>query len=142
MGLGSESIERLTNMSAKQAPLVAVVDDDDAVRDAIQNVLQSAGLRTEAYASAEDFLDTGHLRDSACLVLDIRMPGMSGLQLQRRLADEGYAIPTIFVTAYADETARRQAMQAGASAFLRKPFDSEGLLRSVQSALSRTKQGG
>ena len=68
------------------------------------------------------------------------MPGMSGLQLQRRLADDGYAIPTIFVTAYADETARQQAIEAGASAFLRKPFDPDGLLRSVQSVLAQTKQ--
>lgn len=130
-----------TNMSTKQAPLVAVVDDDESVRVAIRNVLRSAGLRAETYASAEDFLDTGHPEDSDCVVLDIRMPGMSGLQLQRRLADDGHAIPTIFVTAYADESARHQAIEAGASAFLRKPFDPKGLLRSVESVLSRTKQG-
>jgi len=127
-------------MITNPAPLISVVDDDESVRDAIQNVLRSAGLRAETFASAEDFLDTGHLEDSDCVVLDIRMPGMSGLQLQRRLADDGYAVPTIFVTAYADEAARHQAIEAGASAFLRKPFDPDGLLRSVRSVLSRTRQ--
>jgi FixJ family two-component response regulator len=127
-----------TNMLANQARLVSIVDDDESVRDAIQNVMRSAGLRAETYASAEDFLDTGHPEDSACVILDVRMPGMSGLQLQRRLADDGYAIPTIFVTAYTDESTRQQAIEAGASAFLDKPFDPDGLLRSVQSVLSRT----
>lgn len=127
-----------TKMLANQARLVSIVDDDESVRDGIQNVMRSAGLRVETYASAEDFLDMGHPEDSACVILDIRMPGMSGLQLQRRLADDGYAIPTIFVTAYADESARQQAIEAGASAFLSKPFDPDGLLRSVQSVLSRT----
>jgi FixJ family two-component response regulator len=127
-------------MRTRQAPLVAVVDDDESVRDAIQNILRSAGLRAEMYASAEDFLDTGHPEDSDCVVLDIRMPGMSGLQLQRRLADDGHVIPTIFVTAYADESVRRQAIEAGASAFLRKPFDPDRLLRYVQSVLAQTKQ--
>jgi FixJ family two-component response regulator len=129
-----------TKVRTKPAPLVAVVDDDESVRDAIQNMLRSAGLRAETYASAEDFLDTGHPEDSDCVVLDIRMPGMSGLQLQRRLADDGHAIPTIFVTAYADESARHQAIEAGASAFLRKPFDPDSLLQSVQSVLAQTKQ--
>jgi FixJ family two-component response regulator len=129
-----------TNMSADQAPLVSVVDDDESVRDAIKNVLRSAGLRAETYASAEDFLDTGHPENSDCVILDIRMPGMNGLQLQRRLTDDGYAIPTIFVTAYADESSRQQAVKAGASAFLLKPFDPNGLLRSVQSVLSRAKK--
>jgi FixJ family two-component response regulator len=127
-------------MSADQAPLVSVVDDDESVRDAIKNVLRSAGLRAETYASAEDFLDTGHPENSDCVILDIRMPGMNGLQLQRRLTDDGYAIPTIFVTAYADESSRQQAVKAGASAFLLKPFDPNGLLRSVQSVLSRAKK--
>jgi FixJ family two-component response regulator len=124
----------------KQAPLVSVVDDDESVREAIQNVLRSAGLRAETYASAEDFLDTGRPKNSDCVVLDIRLPGMTGLQLQQRLNDDGLAIPTIFVTGYADESARRQALEAGASAFLPKPFDSDGLLRSVKSVLSQTKR--
>ena len=127
-------------MRTKPAPLVSVVDDDESVRVAIQNVLRSAGLRTEIYACAEDFLDLGHPEDSDCVVLDVRMPGMTGLQLQRRLADEGLSIPTIFVTAYADESASRQALAAGASAFLPKPFDPDGLLRSVKSVLSQTKR--
>jgi len=128
------------NMGTKQAPLISVVDDDESVRDAIQNVLRSAGLRTETYASAEDFLDIGHPENSDCVVLDIRMPGMTGLQLQQRLTDDGLAIPTIFVTAYSDESARHQALEAGASAFLPKPFDPDGLLQSVQSVLDQTKR--
>jgi len=123
----------------KQAPLVSVVDDDESVREAMQNVLRSAGLRAETYASAEDFLDTGRPKNSDCVVLDIRLPGMTGLQLQQRLNDDGLAIPTIFVTGYADESARRQALEAGASVFLLKPFDPDGLLRCVKSVLNQTK---
>ena len=124
----------------KQAPLVSVVDDDESVREAMQNVLRSAGLRAETYASAEDFLDTGHPENSDCVVLDIRMPGMTGLQLQQRLTDDGLAIPTIFVTAYADDSARHQALAAGASAFLPKPFDSDSLLCCVKAVLNQMKR--
>jgi len=106
----------------------------------MQNVLRSAGLRAETYASAEDFLDTGHPENSDCVVLDIRMPGMTGLQLQQRLTDDGLAIPTIFVTAYADDSARHQAFAAGASAFLPKPFDSDSLLCCVKAVLNQTKR--
>jgi FixJ family two-component response regulator len=83
-----------------QSLFVAVVDDDESFRDSIQNLLRSAGMRAEAFSTAEDLLDGGQLGDMACIILDIRMPGMSGLQLQRRLADDGYRIPIIFVTAH------------------------------------------
>lgn len=125
-------------MSVNQSPLVSIVDDDESVRDSIQSLLRSAGMRAGVFSTAEDLLDAGQLEDAACIILDIRMPGMSGLQLQRRLADDGYRIPIIFVTAHADEDVRHQALEAGASAFLSKPFDPGGLLDSVQAALHRT----
>lgn len=128
------------DVRVNQRPLVSIVDDDESVRDSIQSLLRSAGIRAEAYSSAEDLLDAGHLNDTACIVLDIRMPGMDGLQLQRRLANDGYPISVIFVTAHPDENVRRQALEAGALAFLRKPFDPNALLQIVQSALEQAKR--
>ena len=120
-----------------QSQFVAVVDDDDSVRTAIQGLLKSVGLPARAYASGEEFLDSGHQHQSACLIADIRMPGMSGLDLQARLNAERCLIPTIFITAHGDEAMRLQAMRAGAVEFLPKPFDDELLLESVRAALER-----
>jgi FixJ family two-component response regulator len=114
---------------------VAVVDDDDLVRIAMLGLLKSAGLQARVYASGEAFLDSGHQREAACLIADIAMPGMSGLDLQARLNAEHCQIPTIFITAHGDEAMRLQAMRAGAVEFLPKPFDDELLLESVRAAL-------
>jgi len=116
---------------------VALVDDDDLVRTAIQGLLKSVGLPARAYASGEEFLDSGQQHQTACLIADIRMPGMSGLDLQARLNAERCQIPTIFITAHGDEAMRLQAMRAGAVEFLPKPFDDELLLESVRAALER-----
>lgn len=115
--------------------LVAIVDDDDLMRGALQGMLKSVGLPSQAFASAEEFLTSGQQHKTACLIADIRMPGMSGLELQARLNDDKCRIPTIFITAHGDEKMRMQALRAGAVEFLAKPFDDEVLLESVQAAL-------
>jgi FixJ family two-component response regulator len=117
--------------------LVAIVDDDELVRGALQGLMKEAGLDARAFASAEDFLNSGVHRQIGCLIADIRMPGMSGLELQHTLNAEGCPIPTIFVTAHGDAKMRLQAMRAGAVEFLAKPFDDGALLDTVRAALER-----
>jgi FixJ family two-component response regulator len=118
-----------------KAKLVAIVDDDDLMRSALQGMLKSVGLPSQAFASAEEFLKSGHQQQTACLITDIRMPGMSGLELQAKLRTLRCRIPTIFITAHADTRMRMQALRAGAVEFLAKPFDDEVLLESVRAAL-------
>jgi len=116
-------------------PFIAIVDDDDAVRASTQRLISSAGFRAEAFASAEDFLLSGQRQDTACLIVDVRMPRMSGLELQQLLKTLNCAIPLILITAHGDEEVRTQAMRAGAVGFLDKPFSDELLLGAVQAAL-------
>jgi FixJ family two-component response regulator len=118
-----------------KAKMVAIVDDDDLMRTALLGLLKSAGLLAQAFASADEFLRSGHQHDTACLITDIRMPGMSGLELQAQLNADRCRIPTIFITAHGDAKMRMQAMRAGAVEFLAKPFDDEALLESVRAAL-------
>jgi FixJ family two-component response regulator len=118
-----------------KAKMVAIVDDDDLMRAALQGLLKSAGLLTQSFASAEEFLRSGHQHDTACLITDIRMPGISGLELQAQLNADHCRIPTIFITAHGDAKMRMQAMRAGAVEFLAKPFDDEALLESVRAAM-------
>lgn len=120
-----------------EAKLVAIVDDDDSVRGALQGLLRAVGFSSRAFESAEAFLGSGDQRETACLIADIRMPGMSGLELQARLNAEHCRIPTIFITAHGDEEMRFQALRAGAVEFLPKPFDDEVLVESVRAALDR-----
>jgi FixJ family two-component response regulator len=115
--------------------LVAIVDDDDLMRSALQGLLKAVGLPARAFASAEEFLESGQQHDTACLIADIRMSGMSGLELQATLNAERIRIPTIFITAHGDERMRMQALRAGAVEFLAKPFDNKALLESVRAAL-------
>jgi FixJ family two-component response regulator len=117
----------------RKTKLVAIVDDDDLMRSALQGMLKSVGLPSQAFASAEEFLTSGQQHQTACLITDIRMPGMSGLELQAKLNAEHCRIPTIFITAHGDT--RMQALRAGAVEFLAKPFDDEALLGSVRAAL-------
>jgi FixJ family two-component response regulator len=119
----------------KQTNLVAIVDDDDLMRSALQGMLKSVGLSSQTFASAEEFLNSGQQHQTACLIADIRMPGMSGLELQAKLNAEHCRIPTIFITAHGDTRMRMQALRAGAVEFLAKPFDDEALLGSVRAAL-------
>ena len=115
--------------------LVAIVDDDDLMRSALQGLLKAVGMSAQAFASAEDFLKSGQQHQTACLIADIRMPGMSGLELQAKLNAEHCRIPTIFITAHGDAKMRMQALRAGAVEFMAKPFDDEVLLESVRAAL-------
>jgi len=115
--------------------VVAIVDDDELMRIALQGMLKSVGLPSQAFESAEAFLNSGQQQQAACLIADIRMPGMSGLELQAQLNAEHCRIPTIFITAHGDTKMRMQALRAGAVEFLAKPFDDEVLLESVRAAL-------
>jgi FixJ family two-component response regulator len=117
--------------------LVAIVDDDDSVRGTLKELLRAAGFSSRTFESAEAFLGSGHQQETACLITDIRMPGISGLELQARLNAEHCRIPTIFITAHGDEEMRFQALRAGAVEFLPKPFDDEALIESVRAALER-----
>jgi FixJ family two-component response regulator len=119
----------------RKTRLVAIVDDDDLMRSALQGMLKSVGLPSQAFASAEEFLTSGQQHETGCLIADIRMPGMSGLELQAKLNAEHCRIPTIFITAHGDAKMRLQALRAGAVEFLAKPFDDEALLGSVRAAL-------
>jgi FixJ family two-component response regulator len=114
---------------------VVIVDDDDSMRSAVQDLLEAVGLPAQGFASAEEFLKSGKQRQATCLITDIRMPGMTGLELQAQLNAERCRIPTIFITAHGDEKMRMQALRAGAVEFLAKPFDDEALLESVRAAL-------
>jgi FixJ family two-component response regulator len=117
-----------------EASVIAVVDDDESVRMALASLLRSVGFMVLLYASAEEFLGGRDVRSIACLVLDLRMPGMDGLQLQRQLRAAGWLVPTIFLTAHGDDRGRAQAFAGGALAFLPKPFDADVLLSAVKSA--------
>jgi FixJ family two-component response regulator len=117
--------------------VVSVVDDDESFRAALQRLLKSAGFPVRSFASAEDFLKSGQQHDTGCLITDIRMPGMSGLDLQAKLNADHCSIPTIFITAHGDEKMRLQAMRGGAVKFLAKPFDDAILVESVRTAWKR-----
>jgi FixJ family two-component response regulator len=119
----------------RKTKLVAIVDDDDSMRNALQGLLESAALPAQSFASAEEFLKSRQHHQIACLIADIRMPGMSGLELQAQLNAERCRIPIIFITAHGDEKMRMQALRAGAVEFMAKPFDDEALLESVRAAL-------
>jgi FixJ family two-component response regulator len=123
--------------SNKESKWIAIVDDDDSVRGTLKELLRSAGFSSRAFESAEEFLSSGHQKETACLITDIRMPGMSGLELQARLNADHCRIPTIFITAHGDEEMRFQALRAGAVEFLPKPFDDNVLVETVQAALDR-----
>jgi len=119
----------------RKTKLVAIVDDDHSVRGALQGLLKAVGMPSQAFASAEEFLKSGQQHQVACLITDIRMPGISGLELQARLNAENCRIPTIFITAHDDAQMRMRALRAGAVEFLAKPFDDEALLETVRAAL-------
>lgn len=115
--------------------LIAIIDDDESVRSALQGLFTAVGLAAHTFASAEEFLHSGQHSQTRCLITDIRMPGMSGLELQARLNAARIRIPTIFITAHGDAEMRLKALRSGAVEFLTKPFNEEALLESVQAAL-------
>jgi FixJ family two-component response regulator len=116
---------------------LSIVDDDDSVRNSLNNLLRSVGMRTHGFSSAEEFLNSNELHDTDCLILDVRMPGMSGLDLQRQLRAANSRIPIVFITSHADDDARARALAAGAAAFVYKPCRKEVLLEAIDSALNR-----
>jgi FixJ family two-component response regulator len=119
---------------------ISIIDDDESIRRTTSRLIESFGFRAAAFESAESFLSSGHLNDTSCLIVDVRMPGMNGLQLQSQLAAADCRIPIIFITAYEDKESHRRAMQAGAVAFLGKPFNDEQLLETIRLALRREKR--
>ena len=124
-------------MTSTHSPeLVAIVDDDQSVRCALKDLMESAGHSARCFGSAEKFLESDERKQTACLVADINMPAMSGLDLQARLKAEGSRIPIIFITAHGDAKMKMQAMKAGAVEFLSKPFDDDVLLEKVRAALT------
>ncbi|HWO32256.1 MAG TPA: response regulator [Candidatus Acidoferrum sp.] len=115
--------------------VVSIVDDDEAIRYALGNLFESVGLNVETFASAEQFMDFREANESSCLILDVQLPRMSGLELQHQLSSDGNAVPIIFMTAHSDERVRERALQAGAVAIFQKPFNSEALLNAIHSVL-------
>ena len=129
----------MTATYAMSPILISVVDDDASVRKTTKLLIESFGYRVVVFESAETFLKSGQLNDTSCLVVDVQMQGINGLQLQSHLASEGCSIPIIFISAYGNKESRRQAMQGGAIAFLDKPFGDEQLLKNIRSALKQEK---
>ena len=137
--LGSADLKNaMGRRVAEQKTLVVTVDDDASVRKALTRLIKCAGYGVQSFASAEEFLVSSLWLECDCLILDVRMPGLSGLELQCALAEAGHRIPTIFISALADEQTRSQALQGGAVAFFHKPFDEQMLLEAISSALLRS----
>jgi FixJ family two-component response regulator len=119
-------------------PIISIVDDDDFFRNSLDNLIRSVGFRVQGFCSAEAFLNSDQVRDTACLILDVRMPGMSGLELQRQIVTANWRIPIIFVTSYADGDEKVQALEAGAVDYLYKPFREEDLINAIDAALKHS----
>ena len=124
------------------SPLISIVDDDESMRASLDNLMRSVGYRAQAFPSAEAFLSSGQMDGTACLILDVRMPGMNGLDLQDHLVASGASVPIIFVTSHIDDDLRARALDAGAVTFLYKPFDENELLDTIDSVLRTRPQGG
>ena len=122
-------------------PLISIVDDDDSLRNSLNNLIRSVGFGAQGFSSAEAFLKSNQLHDTACLILDVRMPGMSGLDLQRQLMAADCQIPIVFITSHGDDDARSRALAAGAVEFLYKPFREEALLNAIHTALKSKEDG-
>ena len=118
-----------------QIPLISVVDDDAAVRESLSGLIRAVGFRAKTFTSADEFLASGRCHRTACLILDVRMPRMNGLDLFQYLTGNDFAIPVIFITAHGDEQARTRALENGAVGYLFKPFSEESLLQAIDTAL-------
>ena len=125
------------NETLPKTGIIAIVDDDEPLREALGSVMKAAGFSARTFASAEEFLACDDCDETACLILDVRLPGMSGIELQRRLADARSRLPIIFVTAHGDASLRDSLMQAGASAVFYKPVRSDALLKEIHTALEK-----
>ena len=118
-----------------KTPVISIVDDDQSVRDAMESLVRSLGYTAATFSSAEQYLLSGRVSDSSCLITDLRMPGMSGAELQEVLIADGYVTPIIFMTGSRDEAVRTRALSAGAFGFLRKPLDDQSLIDCLKKAL-------
>jgi FixJ family two-component response regulator len=125
----------LKRTGQREARLIGIVDDDEALRESLSSFVRSVGFRPAVFPSAEAFLTSGQTHDPDCLILDVRMPGLSGLDLQSRMAGMGCQVPIIFASAHFDDEVRTRALDRGAIAFLPKPFSDEALLSAMHSAL-------
>lgn len=123
----------------RRAPLISIIDDDESMLESTQGLVRSLGYQVATFASAEEFLKSEHVDDTSCLIVDVRMPGLSGIDLQRRLIARGVRMPTIFITAFPEEGTRRRAMTAGAVGYLGKPFSEESLLTCLDAALGSSE---
>jgi FixJ family two-component response regulator len=119
----------------RNVPMISIVDDDETAREATADLVNSLGYRTSTFAGAEQFLESNAVKDTSCVITDLQMPGVDGLELQKQLAATGHSIPVIFVTAFPQEKARQRALNAGAVAFLSKPFLEASLIESLETAL-------
>src|SRR4029079_3630027 len=128
-------------MDSEEIPMMSIIDDDRAVREATKGLVRSLGYNALAFASAEEFLGSERLNDTACLITDLQMPGLSGIELQDRLVADGHKMPIIFITAYPEENIRVRAMKAGAVCFMSKPFSDESLIGCIERALKPAALG-
>jgi len=119
----------------EEVPLISIVDDDESVREATKSLVRSLGYKAETFGSAEEFLGSAQVQATACLITDVQMPGLSGVELQGRLLSDGHRMPMIFVSAFPDERLERQVLQSGAIAYLRKPFNDERLVEHIDAAM-------
>jgi FixJ family two-component response regulator len=131
----------MPEVGVPKEPLISIVDDDESVREATKGLVRSLGFPVQAFPSAKAFLTSRHLRRTACLIADVNMPGLTGLELHRCLVALGKTIPIILITAYPDDGARARALSAGVIGYLSKPFDEDDLLVCIRSALVGDKQG-
>jgi FixJ family two-component response regulator len=134
--------QRNWNAAMPKKRVITIVDDDDSLRQALMSLMRALGFAGEAYACAEDFLKSGRVRRSSCLIADVRMPGMNGLQLHHRLVASGNPVPTILITGHPDDGIRERALRAGIICYLTKPFDEEDLLGCIHAALEHGKKEG
>jgi FixJ family two-component response regulator len=124
----------------RSAPLISIVDDDESMRESTEGLVRSLGYQVATFASAEEFLKSDHVDNTSCLIADVQMPGLSGIDLQRHLIAQGVHLPTIFITAFPEEGTRRCAMTAGAVGYLGKPFSEESLLKCLDTALGNANE--
>jgi FixJ family two-component response regulator len=138
--MGSRS-PRQGKLALSKLPLVAIIDDDAPVRATTDSLVRSLGYHVSTFASAEEFLRSNRLDDLSCVIADVQMPGMSGVELQAHLLTQGNHVPFIFFTAFPDERVRAQALRAGAICYLTKPFDEGSLIKGLQAALKKHDGG-
>lgn len=124
-------------MQLEQMPVISIVDDDESVREATKFLVQSLGYNARTFCSAEEFLGSAHLQATSCLITDVQMPGLSGIELQDRLIADGHLMPMIFISAYPDERHKRQVLESGAVGYLPKPFSVDHLIEYIDVALKR-----